>query len=61
MQGDEFGERGHGEIGFGFGRERCIGTLFAMTPICSGAQSKCGGRAIKGGFRRRLTETGAAV
>ena len=29
--------------------------------ICSGAQSKCGGRAIKGGFRRRLTEIGAAV
>ena len=24
---------------------------------CSGAQSKCGGRAIKGGFRRRLAET----
>jgi len=24
---------------------------------CSGAQSKCGRRAIKGGFRRRLAET----
>ncbi len=24
---------------------------------CSGAQSKCGGRAIEGGFRRRLAET----
>ena len=28
---------------------------------CSGAQSKCGGRAIKGGFRRRLAETGGGV
>mgnify|MGYP001551543471 CR=1 FL=1 len=29
--------------------------------ICSGAQSKCGGRAIKGGFRRRLAETEGGV
>jgi integrase len=28
---------------------------------CSGAQSKCGGRAIKGTFRRTLAETGACV
>ena len=25
--------------------------------ICSGAQSKCGRRAIEGGFRRKLAET----
>ena len=28
---------------------------------CSGAQSKCGRRAIKGVFRRKLAETGGCV
>jgi hypothetical protein len=28
-----------------------------ITAICSGAQSKCGGRAIKGTFRRTIGET----
>ena len=28
---------------------------------CSGAQSKCGGRAIEGGFRRRFAETEGAL
>ncbi len=28
---------------------------------CSGAQSKCGGRAIKGRFGRRLAETGGTL
>ena len=28
-----------------------------LTGRCSGAQSKCGRRAIKGGFRRKLAET----
>ena len=29
--------------------------------MCSGAQSKCGGRAIEGGFRRRFAETEGAL
>ncbi len=35
-------------------RSLAIGRQFGY--ICSGAQSKCGGRAIKGGFRRTISE-----
>ena len=36
-------------------RRRLFDRLVSLK--CSGAQSKCGGRAIKGDFRRKLAET----